>query len=214
MREPAVGVHVALDGEDVEVGTLYCHRRGRAESATFVYDVGYVTRRGAYELEPALPLGTAPVQTAVGRSMFGAFGDSAPDRWGRTLIRRAEARAAREAGRPARSLSEVDYLLGVRDDLRQGSLRFRIGDGPYLARDDVGVPALTDLPELTPTPFHLERSVRRPQGARGADLAVRRDVGGAGARRRCVAAGAGRRRVGAGRAQPLVTPGSRGRARA
>jgi len=35
-----------------------------------------------------------------------------------------------------RSLSEADVLLGVRDDLRQGALRFRLSeDGPYLAQD-------------------------------------------------------------------------------
>jgi serine/threonine-protein kinase HipA len=45
-------------------------------------------------------------------------------------------------------LSEADVLLGVRDDLRQGALRFRLSeDGPYLAQDS-GVPVLTDLPAL------------------------------------------------------------------
>lgn len=38
--------------------------------------------------------------------------------------------------------------MGVRDDLRQGALRFRHSDGPFMALEDRGVPALTDLPEL------------------------------------------------------------------
>ena len=143
-----VEVVVSDGGADVEAGTLFSHRRGRTESATFVYAPAYVTRPGAYELDPSLPLGTAPSQTPVGQTIFGALSDCAPDRWGRTLINRAEARAAREAGRTLRTLGDVDYLLGVRDDLRQGALRFRIGGGPFLAPDDVGVPALTDLPEL------------------------------------------------------------------
>ena len=143
-----VEVVVSDGGADVEAGTLFSHRRGRTESATFVYAPAYVTRPGAYELDPSLPLGTAPSQTPVGQTIFGALSDCAPDRWGRTLINRAEARAAREAGRTLRALGDVDYLLGVRDDLRQGALRFRIGGGPFLAPDDVGVPALTDLPEL------------------------------------------------------------------
>ena len=143
-----VEVVVSDGGADVEAGTLFSHRRGRTESATFVYASAYVTRPGAYELDPSLPLGTAPSQTPVGQTIFGALSDCAPDRWGRTLINRAEARAAREAGRTLRALGDVDYLLGVRDDLRQGALRFRIGGGPFLAPDDVGVPALTDLPEL------------------------------------------------------------------
>ena len=143
-----VEVVVSDGGADVEAGTLFSHRRGRTESATFVYAPAYVTRPGAYELDPSLPLGTAPSQTPVGQTIFGALSDCAPDRWGRTLINRAEARAAREEGRTPRALGDVDYLLGVRDDLRQGALRFRIGGGPFLGSDDVGVPALTDLPEL------------------------------------------------------------------
>ena len=42
------------------------------------------------------------------------FTDCAPDRWGRTLVKRCEAAQARAAGREPRSLGEVDYLLGVR----------------------------------------------------------------------------------------------------
>lgn len=157
MSDQVVEVVVSLDGVDVEAGALYSHRRGRTESATFVYAREYVTRRGAYQLDPALPLGTAPSQTAVGRTMFGALSDCAPDRWGRTLIKRAEVRTAREEQRAPRSLGEIDYLLGVRDDLRQGALRFRVGDGPFLAPDDVGVPALTDLPELVALADAAER---------------------------------------------------------
>jgi serine/threonine-protein kinase HipA len=80
--------------------------------------------------------------------MFGALSDCAPDRWGRTLLARREAALARAGGRATRSLGEIDYVLGVRDDLRQGALRLRVEGGPFLADDDTGVPALTDLPEL------------------------------------------------------------------
>ena len=46
-------------------------------------------------------------------------------------------------------MSEVDLLLGVRDDLRQGALRFRVdGQHCFLATEDTGVPVLTDLPAL------------------------------------------------------------------
>lgn len=157
MSELTVEVYVCDGGADVEAGNLYSHRRGRTESATFVYARDYVTRPGAYELDPSLPLGTAPSQTPVGQTIFGAFSDCAPDRWGRTLIKRAEARAAREEGRAPRALGDVDFLLGVRDDLRQGALRFRIGEGPFLAPDDVGVPALTELSELVALADAAER---------------------------------------------------------
>ncbi len=144
-----VSVYVAVGQRDLLAGRLYHHRRRGIESQSFVYDDRYLASRDAYALDPALPLVSGPLQTPVGQSMFGAFGDSAPDRWGRTLIMRAEMARARQAGTAPRSVSEMDVLLGVRDDLRQGALRFRAADdGPFLASEESGVPVLTDLPTL------------------------------------------------------------------
>ena len=51
-----------------------------------------------------------------------------------------------------------DLLLGVRDDLRQGALRFRLDEqGPFLATEESGVPALTDLPVLLDIAARAER---------------------------------------------------------
>lgn len=82
------------------------------------------------------------------RGMFGALSDCAPDRWGRTLLKRQEAVTAKSEGRRPRELTEADFLLGVRDDLRQGALRLTVGGSEFLAQSDVGVPTLTELPEL------------------------------------------------------------------
>jgi len=144
-----VQVYVSIDGRDVLAGILYSHRRRATESATFTYASEYLATRGAYPLDPELPLRIGSHQTRVGRPLFGALTDCAPDHWGRTLITRREAALARDEQRAARALGEIDVLLGVRDDLRQGALRFRAGVGPFLAAGDAGVPALTDLPELT-----------------------------------------------------------------
>ncbi len=143
-----VQMYVAHDGDDVLAGTLYSHRRRGAESATVAYTSEYLGTPGAYSLDPELPLQSGARQTRVGRGLFGAITDCAPDRWGRTLVTRREAALARVEGRATRVLGEVDYLLSARDDLRQGSLRFRTAAGPFLATDDTGVPALTDLPAL------------------------------------------------------------------
>ena len=125
MAEAAVDVVVMLGDEDVMAGRLWGHRRRGAESATFAYAPGYLRRADAYELDPSLPLLGGPLQTPAGRAMFGAFSDCAPDRWGRRLIGRAERERARRGGAAQRSFGELDYLIGVRDDLRQGALRFR-----------------------------------------------------------------------------------------
>jgi serine/threonine-protein kinase HipA len=144
-----IAVYVALDERNLLAGRLYPHRRRGVESSIFVYDDRYLADPDAYALDPALPLVTGTLQTPLGRALFGAFSDCAPDRWGRTLIKRAEIARARLAGTAPRSMSEAEILLGVRDDLRQGALRFRLGEeGAFLAAEDSGVPVLTDLPRL------------------------------------------------------------------
>ena len=158
MAEREVEVFVSFADADVLAGRLWCHRRRGTESQTFRYDTGYLGRAGAYELDPLLPLVEGSQQTPANREIFGAFSDSAPDRWGRRLIGRAERRRVRREGGTARSFGEADYLLGVRDDLRQGALRYREPDaGEFIAPPDAGVPSLLDLPKLLGAADRLER---------------------------------------------------------
>jgi serine/threonine-protein kinase HipA len=158
MPEAPVEVVVQIDGANVLAGRLWSHRRGRAESATFAYDNSYLAFADAYELDPALTLVAAQQQTPAGRGIFGAFSDCAPDRWGRRLITRAEERRVKREGGAERSFGEIDYLLGVRDDMRQGALRFRPpGSETYLADEASGVPHLIELPSLLSAADRLER---------------------------------------------------------
>jgi len=158
MPDTVVDVVVQIAGEDVVAGRLWSHRRRGSESATFAYAPEYLAQPDAYELDPALPLVTGQQQTPVGRALFGAFSDCAPDRWGRRLMQRSERRRARQGRGAERSFGEIDYLLGVRDDLRQGALRFRDPDsGAHLADDVTGVPSLLELPELMAAAERLER---------------------------------------------------------
>ena len=149
MAQRAIEVVVSIGQENVPVGRMFSHRSGGRESASFSYEVSYLARRDAYAIDPSLPLVQGGLQTPVGLSMFRAFADTAPDRWGRALIRRKEGRRAVTEGGAARSLGEVDFLLGVRDDLRQGALRFRDPEtGAFLADEGAGVPHVTDLARL------------------------------------------------------------------
>ncbi len=151
-------VFVEPSGGDVRAGELWSHRRRNVESATFAYDRAYLATPGAYQLDPALPLVDGPLQTPGQRKLFGAFTDCAPDRWGRRLIERAERRGAERDERQERSLGEIDYLLGGRDDMRQGALRFRDPEsGIFLADEQTGVPSLVDLPKLLASSERLER---------------------------------------------------------
>lgn len=151
-------VVVRIGDEDVPAGRLWSHRRRGSESATFAYATAYLARPDAYALDPMLPLSSGQQQTPVGRAIFGAFSDCAPDRWGRRLIQRAERQRVRREGGAGRSFGEIDYLLGVRDDLRQGALRFRDPQTAiYLAEESAGVPHLLDLPTLLGAAERLER---------------------------------------------------------
>jgi serine/threonine-protein kinase HipA len=158
MADGSVEVVVQLAGEDVPAGRMWTHRGRGAQSATFAYFGNYLQRPDAYALDPALQLYSGQQQTPEGRALFGAFSDAAPDGWGRRLLRRGELTDAREHGRAEREIAEVDYLLGVRDDLRQGALRFRHDEqGGFLAPAREGIPYLIDLPRLLNAAEHLER---------------------------------------------------------
>lgn len=150
-------VHMDYPDRPVLVGRLWSHVRKGRETATFEYDATWLARADRYALEPALLLAPGPYHTGADRPMFGALGDSAPDRWGRTLMRRAERMAAARARRAARSLSEIDILLLVDDEARAGALRFsnEIG-GPFLAPPEkFRIPPIVELPRLLSATEHL-----------------------------------------------------------
>jgi serine/threonine-protein kinase HipA len=160
MPDREVEVIVQLASEDVLAGRLWSHRRQNVESATFVYTAEYLARKDSYPLDPALPLVSGQLQTPEGRSIFGAFSDCSPDRWGRMLIRRRHSKSEAGDNTGEQSFGEVDYLLGVRDDLRQGALRFRDpATGEFLADEQEGVPHLIDLPRLLDYADRAERDV-------------------------------------------------------
>jgi serine/threonine-protein kinase HipA len=148
MTDRSLLVYVDLDGKAHLVGRLWARSRKGKESATFEYDAAWLDNPRRFALEPALTLGKGPHHTVAGRLIFGAIGDSAPDRWGRVLIQRDERRKAREDKRTPRTLLEVDYLIGVGDIARQGALRFTETVGsPFLATG-IQIPPLIQLPAL------------------------------------------------------------------
>ena len=148
MSDRQLYVYVDLNNEPMLVGRLWARVRKGRESATFEYDDTWLKHPQRFALEPALVLGRGPQHTSAGRQIFGAMGDSAPDRWGRVLIQREERNKARKDGRAPHTLYEVDYLLAVGDLARQGALRFTEAEGgPYLA-NQVNIPPLKRLAEL------------------------------------------------------------------
>ena len=141
-------VEVWIDWKGLKrVGTL--HRtagRGR-ERVSFTYHDGWLSDENACGLSPDMPLVKGQFVPEAGQDMLAPLGDSAPDTWGRTVMRRFEGRMAEAEGRRPRTLQETDYLLGVNDETRLGALRFRV-DGEFQAREGIGVPALVSLGDL------------------------------------------------------------------
>jgi serine/threonine-protein kinase HipA len=148
--EKEVLVYADLQGTPHLVGRLWARTRKQRESATFEYDPRWLANPDRFSLEPALKLGPGPFHTPSDKPLFGAIGDSAPDRWGRLLMRRAERRRADLQGETPRTVMEIDYLLMVDDEARQGALRFAAREGgPFLAgQGPTRIPLLVELPRL------------------------------------------------------------------
>lgn len=143
-------VYVDLDGKPQLMGRLWGRVRKERESATFEYDAKWLENPARFSLEPALQLGPGPFHTPGDLPMFGAIGDSAPDRWGRVLMRRMERRRAERENSTPRTLRELDYLLLVDDEARQGALRFaESAGGPFLREENAKrIPPIMGLPKL------------------------------------------------------------------
>lgn len=123
------------------------HPGANRERVSYEHDPDWIRSPEAFQFDPELPLSPGPIHARRGQDMFGTLGDSAPDTWGRELMRRKEQRLADAEGYPSRILQEADYLLGVPDLTRLGALRFKI-DGKFQAQQDRGVPTMAVLGEL------------------------------------------------------------------
>lgn len=140
MNTDQVDVHVEINGLPVLAGTAHFTFRRGALSTTFTYDPAYMRNPEAYDLSPDLAIvnGTHHVP-----DLPRAFSDSAPDRWGRGLIKQ---RLRQEGLR--RDLTEVDFLLNVADRTRQGALRFCDPGTTKWLHPYSDIPRTIELPKL------------------------------------------------------------------
>ncbi|GAB4233061.1 MAG: type II toxin-antitoxin system HipA family toxin [Deltaproteobacteria bacterium] len=135
------------------IGVLSQGDRG---SVRFAYDAAWLAAAHAFPLDPELDL--SPGSFYPGKSNFGVFMDSCPDRWGQLLMRRREAIEAGEEGRKARTLGPWDFLLGVQDETRTGALRFAAaGTRVFLACEPRSAPPIARIAELQAVAHELSR---------------------------------------------------------
>ena len=154
---------VMLDAAELrtreKVGTLYPAEARTDMLAPFQYEPSWLNNELAFVLDPRLELWNGEQYPPADTPAFGIFMDSAPDRWGRVLMERGEAAAARREGRDMRALQDLDFLLGAHDLTRIGALRFRISDsGRFLDSCANPAPPASGLAELA----HISRRLEEP----------------------------------------------------
>jgi serine/threonine-protein kinase HipA len=130
---------------DRPLGDVFRLPRPGGERVAFRYSDGWLASGERFQIDPELFLDGRTTSPARG-ALFGVFADCAPDRWGRQLMQRQERRQAESVGRKTKTLSELDYVLGVSDLARSGAVRFLV-EGRYVA-PGFDVPPLVRLSAL------------------------------------------------------------------
>lgn len=150
MADKKVLVYINLDCKDYFVGTLWSHFSRGKETSDFEYSKEWLENKISFSLEPNLYLGRGKQVNTRQMPLFGSFGDSAPDTWGRVLMRRYENQLAKNENRSPQTLNEIDYLLLVNDFARQGALRFKTenSDDFQYPSNIRAIPPLMDLTKL------------------------------------------------------------------
>jgi serine/threonine-protein kinase HipA len=164
MKKNETVIWVYADWKPMEVpyliGKLFSQRVRGKEIFSFEYNETWLnTSQAKLYLDPNLGLYKGKQYLPEGKNNFGIFLDSAPDRWGRLLMRRREAWQAKLDGREESTLFESDYLLGVFDGHRMGGLRFKLEqDGAFLNNHKkMATPPWTSLRELEYASLQLEK---------------------------------------------------------
>lgn len=118
------------------IGILYVNSLKGGESYSFEYDREWLKKTSLkITLDPEL-MPYSGRQYPFGKTIFGLFSDSSPDRWGRVLMNKRERILAEKEGRKPAKLYDSDYLLGVYDETRLGGIRFKTEpNGAFLSDD-------------------------------------------------------------------------------
>ena len=155
-------IHVYADWSNTSptlMGKLYVDTVRGNELFSFEYEKNWLkTSKSSFIFDPDLCFYEGRQYVPLDKSLFGAFSDSCPDRWGRLLMKRKEAIEAKAEGRKPRTLKEIDFLLGVHDKTRIGALRFSLEEnGLFLSADDnFSVPPWTKLRTLEAASINYE----------------------------------------------------------
>ena len=146
-----------------EIGTLgYEHVRGK-DHFLFEYSGQWLRQYGGIFLSGDLMNIPSPQHPRGEDGVFGFVKDSFPDRWGRLLLDRRERLMAQNEGRPIRTLTDYDYLVGIEDYTRMGGLRYKNeGSDDFInAGDRYLVPPFESLGALCNACHEIELAEQR-----------------------------------------------------
>jgi serine/threonine-protein kinase HipA len=148
---------IGIDGPQL-MGVLAVDVVRGEEVFSFSYDDKWIAKGFSQELDPDLQFYSGDQYLEEGKTNFGVFTDSCPDRWGRLLMKRREAIIARQEEKTPKKLYESDYLLGVYDANRMGALRFKLeSEGDFLnSKTEFATPPWARLRELEQASFKIE----------------------------------------------------------
>ena len=149
-KSAEIYVFIQINNQNIQVGKLWHHYNNQKESTSFEYSQNWLSHPYKFALEPALKLTSGTFHNPKNQVIFGSIGDSAPDRWGRVLMRRANFNKYQSQNKTPPSLNQLDYLLQVNDLARQGALRFsKTIDGAFLTTYQTNpIPPIIKLEEL------------------------------------------------------------------
>lgn len=139
------------------LGVLSAHQAKGRKAFSFEYDKNWLKTKEHRLIDPDIQFYSGQ-QFPNNKENFGIFLDSMPDTWGRTLMKRREAQLAREKGEKAKTLYDIDFLLGVYDETRMGAFRFKTDpEGDFLDNDiEKSTPPWSTVRELQQAVVHYE----------------------------------------------------------
>lgn len=139
------------------IGVLSAHQAKGRKAFSFEYNREWLRTDAHRLIDPDIQFYSGQ-QFPNNKENFGVFLDSMPDTWGRTLMKRREAQLAKLGGTKAKTLYDIDFLLGVYDETRMGAFRFKLDpDGDFLDNDtEKSTPPWSTVRELQQAVVHYE----------------------------------------------------------
>ena len=156
MSQKTIYIHAGWEN-DAPIGILYTDTVNGEEVVSFQYFEKWLKDHPSLLLDPTIA-NSCYRNYPPDKTLFGAFEDTNPDRWGRQLIDRSEFVRARTENRRPVKYSETGYMLEIHDQYRTGGFRFKTDPhGEFIGNDAVRIPPMSSVRELEQISLEYEK---------------------------------------------------------